>query len=241
MTTTSTAPSAPEGPRLAPKPRLTPKQRRARRNALLSWIPIGLVALVCVAFAVGALAMQNSWWVKPEVPASSDQQLDDGMSRFDTAGVDYLGREGIARLRLTDASVSATELGLPATGDRTVTPTVPVLLLVLVDDRVLDFELVQEFTLESVDDRVTALTVMPEASGRWTTAYADLQARAADWGWSETEIAALPDALAEAARTGAATYTAVLPPRSVAGVTASVELTVDLASNSVDLRYTLTR
>ena len=77
--------------------RLTRRQRRA-----LSWVPITVVAIICVAIAWGALSIQNSWWTDPAQTPSTDQVTDDGMSTFTRAGVDYLTRQGVVRIDLRE-------------------------------------------------------------------------------------------------------------------------------------------
>ncbi|KOS11473.1 hypothetical protein XI38_06435 [Microbacterium aurantiacum] len=59
------------------------------------------MALLCAGFVVGAIAMQNSWWIDPTEHPAADQVAPDGMSLYGDAGMAYFTREGTLRVRLS--------------------------------------------------------------------------------------------------------------------------------------------
>ncbi|MCT9819514.1 hypothetical protein N3K63_04355 [Microbacterium sp. W1N] len=204
--------------------------QRRRRKALLSWIPITLVALICAGFVVGAIAMQNSWWTESDPAASDDQQTADGMSRFDQAGIDYFTRQGIVRVKVLDDAATATALGLPADGSQDFSPLTPVTVIVLAPDGAFAHELVASFTVDTQDDRVTAVRLLLDGSGTWAGASAQLRAMASDWGWTDDQLTALTDDVGEKVRSGAGVSTVTLPAVPVKGALVSAEVQVDTSS-----------
>jgi hypothetical protein len=201
---------------------------RARRRRLLSWLPTAIVAAICVAFVVGAVAMQSSWWTAPTGTPAVDQQEADGASRFDTAGVDYFTRDGSVRVKLRDDAASATDLGLPADGERTVEPIVPVTVVVLGPDGAFAVRGVSSFTVTTSADEVTAVSVIPDLPPSWQSASADLERSALNWGWQQSDIDTLTADLAAAARSADGTaYAAALVPLPSKGLVVDARIAVD--------------
>lgn len=219
----------------------TVSKRRARRR-LLSWLPIGLVALVCVGFVVGAFAMQGSWWTDAGRAPSADQRAADGSTMFGDAGVDYLGRDGVLRVKVRGDAPSATSLGLDATGTRDVTPIVPVRAQILTEEGTLRFPNVSAFSVLSRGDRVHALELIADGAGTWSAARAELRRLAAEWGWPAEEVARVEDALAAAAREpGTAPFLAELPTVPYAGALVSARVEAAPDGSGATVVYTVAR
>lgn len=201
---------------------------RARRRRLLSWLPTAIVGAICVAFVVGAIAIQNSWWTAPTGTPAGDQQEADGASRFDTAGVDYFTRDGSVRLKLRDDAAAATELGLPAAGERTIEPLVPVTVVVLGPDGAFAVRGVSSFTVTTAADAVTAVSVVPDLPPSWQSASADLERSALAWGWQQQDVDTLSEDLTTAARAAdGSAYAAALVPLQSKGVVVDARVAVD--------------
>ncbi len=211
--------------------------RARRRRRLWSWLPAAVLTVVCGLFVAGAVAMQNSWWLDPDAPVSADQETADGLSRFDRAGEDYFVREGVARLSLRPGAAAADDLGLEAEDSRTLEPLVPVTVVILVPDGVLTMASVAALTVDTADDRIRSVTLVPDLSGSWQAVSAELRRTAPTWGWSDAELARLEDDLTAAARAsedGAAE--ARLAPHALQGVWVSAVIRVD---GAVSLAYTV--
>ena len=214
---------------------------RARsRRRLLSWIPISLVALLCVGFVVAALVMQNSWWADRERPADVDQQAVDGASVFTTAGVDYLTRQGAVRVRMGGDALSATQLGLEPDGVQTVEPLTPVEAVIAAPDGVFHIDLVRAFTLTTAGDRLVSAGFVKETNGSWQSVLPYLRATAESWGWSDADLDRLQDDLTAAARDGDGEgYSARVGPVEKAGALVSVDVAVDLVGSSVTATFVI--
>lgn len=202
------------------------KDVRTRRR-VLSWLPTALVALVCVGFVVGAIAMQNSWWTSPTGAPAADQQASDGSSRFDQAGIDYLTRDRSARIKLRDDAEPATDLGLAADGDRTIEPLVPVTLVILGSDGAVAMQNVSSFEVSTSGDRIAAVTVSPDLVPSYQNVQADLATNAARWGWSDADLQRLTDDLAAAAQGADGAYGAELPTIRHNGIDIDAHVTID--------------
>ncbi|MDW4572458.1 hypothetical protein R8Z57_06645 [Microbacterium sp. M3] len=212
-------------------------QRRSRRR-LLSWIPISIVALICVGFVVAALLMQNSWWIDDDRPASADQQASDGMSMLTDPGVDYLTRKGILRVRVGEDALPAAELGLEADGSRTFEPLTPVQAVVIADDGAFYVDLVRSFTVTTAGGRVESVALVRETNGDWLSMLPVLQDAAESWGWTDEDLARLEEDLTSAAHEGdGKQYSAQLGPVEHNGALSSATVDVDLDSSEVTVSF----
>lgn len=164
-------------------------QRRRRR--ILSWIPIGIVGLICVGFIVAANLIQGSWWADDEPIASTDQTSPRGMSMFTQTGVDYLTRDGFVKIEVRDGSEPADALGLPEDGTRRIEPIVPVQAILLGVDGVIDIDLVRSITLETSDGRLSAVEISTDNDGTWTGSFAEVIDVASEWGFGAEELESL--------------------------------------------------
>lgn len=205
---------------------------------MLSWVPISIVALLCVGFVVAAVAMQNSWWIDTERPASADQEASDGMSIFSGAGVDYIGREGLMKIRVTEDALSAAELGLPAEGTETFEPIVPVTALVLGGDGVFSLDLVRSFAITTSGGRVESIELSRVSNGAWLSVFPHLASVAEGWGFTDADVAALQEDLTAASReNGGDRYSAAIDPVLHNGAMSSAEITVDIQSSQVTVTF----
>lgn len=208
---------------------------------MLTVVTIAVVVAVCAVVGFAAWAMANSWWTETDPAPSADQQLTDGQSRFDRAGVDFLTRQGVAMVHLT-GDTAATDLGLDADGVRRIEPLVPIGIEVVGSTGTISFGGVDDFGLATTADRVTRVDVLPAASGSWQTITADLRNRGAAWGWSEDEISALESELGDASRSAPGqTHTAALPGVTVDGIDVEAIVTIEADGGRVQLRYVLSR
>ena len=90
----------------------------SRRRVLLAWLPAAVLAVIIAAAVIAALAIQASWWTEERPVASDDQKAADGSSMLTDAGFDYVNVEGVVRVRIGEGGLSASELGLPADGEK---------------------------------------------------------------------------------------------------------------------------
>jgi len=214
--------------------------RTAKRRQLLSWLPTAIVAAICVAMVVGAIAMNNSWWTQSAPPASKEQETVDRMSIFTPAGVEYLTRQGRMKIKLRASSPSVAQLGLEPLESRTIEPLVPVEAIVLGEESVFHIDLVREFTVTASTEQVASIALVEDTNGTWQTAYALLSARASDWGWSDSDLEALQRSLLAASRESAdRSYGAGLPAAENDGNLVSARIDVDGADGRVTLSYTI--
>jgi hypothetical protein len=214
---------------------------RARRR-LLSWIPISIVALICVGFVVATVLMQNSWWTDGDRPPSADQQAPDGMSVFTDAGMDYLTRQGVVRLRVGSESLPAAELGLEANGTQTFEPLTPIQAVVLADEGSFHVDLVRSFSIATSGGRVESVQLVREANGDWLSVFPHLQRLAQFWGWTDADLAQLEDDLTAAARAGnGKRYSARLAAIEHNGALASADVEVDLPASEVTVTFLISR
>jgi hypothetical protein len=227
MTATTTPPRRP-----------SPGERRARRERLTTLITISVVLVVCTAAGLGAYAMSNSWWVQGAPSPAADQQLADGQSRFDRAGVDFFNRQRLATVDVVDPA-PVSDLGLPSDGDTPIQTLVPLAVEVRGAQRVLTFPGVSSFVLTTSGDRLAALTVTPAASSTWMAIRGDLEQRSAEWGWSPSDLEDLERKVGDAGREEGVAQTMALPAASVDGMTALARVTVD-AGGRISLQYVFT-
>lgn len=221
-------------------PSLSEQRVGTRRQAMRSWIPISIVALLCVAFVVGVFAVQNSWWTAEDPQPTADQAASDGMSVFSGPGVDFLAREGVVRVKVRTDALPAAELGLEPEAARTIEPIVPVRAVVLGADGAFTVDLVKSFTLTTANDRVDAVELVQDGRGRWTAIYPQLERIAPAWGWTEEQLEQLQTDLATASRNSSApTYSARLPEVVHKGALVSAEVTIDVDGGDVGLAFTI--
>lgn len=219
----------------------SPQHRRRRKDITLTVVTITVVVIICAVAGFAAWAMANSWWTETDPAPSADQQLDDGQSRFDRAGVDFFTRQGVATVHL-DGDTAATDLGLDADGERSIEPLVPIDLNLAGSTGTFSFGGVDDFVLTTAADRVTRVDVVPAASGSWRTITTELRNRGAAWGWSEDEIAALESELGDASRSAPGeAHTASLRTVTVDGIDVEAIVTMDADGGAVTLRYVLSR
>lgn len=218
------------------------RRRSKRRRVVLSWIPISIVALICVGVVVGAVAVQNSWWTQADPRPSTDQQASDGMSLFEPPGIDFLTHEGVVRVKVRADSLPASQLGLDVDGTETVEPRVPISAVVLTADGAFNVELVKSFTITTSDNQVTSVELVQDGQGMWLTIYPQLQRIAPSWGWTAQQLEQLRIDLTTASRdTTGPTYSATLPAVEHKGALASAEVTIDTDSGNVGLAFTVAR
>ncbi|WP_022879112.1 hypothetical protein [Microbacterium sp. B19] len=207
-----------------PLRRPSPAARAARKDRVLTWVTLSIVAVICLVLGFGAVAMANSWWTEETPVASADQQLADGQSRFDRAGLDFLNRQGHATVDVT-ASTSASELGLPTSGQTPIDTLVPISLEVRGDGTSVKFSGLSHFELTTSDDILTRVQVIPAASGSWASISSELGSRAAQWGWSQAQLDALHEQVGDAARNEGTTSTLSLPTVTYGGMSITAQVT----------------
>ncbi|MDN3494371.1 hypothetical protein QL996_00350 [Planococcus sp. APC 4015] len=213
---------------------------RAKRRAILSWIPTAVIALICAGVVLGAFTMQNSWWVQPDARPAADQEAADGMSIFDVSGVHWFTRQGVVKVSLRADSTATAELGLESDGSTRIEPIVPIDAVVLTPDGVLTFDSVSSIDVATAEGRVASVTIGQDGNGAWTSAFARLQTVAESWGWTPEQLDALVADLAAASREGGGTaYSADLPAVDVRGARASARMHVDTAAASTTLSFTI--
>jgi len=221
-------------------PSLSEQRVPTKRRALLSWLPISIVALMCVAVVVAVIALQNSWWNDADARPSEDQQAVDGMSLFSPAGMDYLTRDGVMRVKVRADSLSATDLGLEPDASQVFEPISPSKAVVLGADGAFTLDLVKSFTITTVDDRVESVSLVQDGPGTWLEIYPQLEKIAAAWGWSDEQLDQLQTDLTTASRTAnGATYSAALPEVQHKGALSSAEVTIDQDHGTVGLTFIL--
>ena len=130
---------------------------RSRTRALLAWLPAAVLALIIIGAVVAALAIQGSWWTQERPAASDDQKAADGSSMLTDAGFDYVNVEGTLRIRVGSGGLSATELGLPADGEKSAEFRRPVRAIIAAGDEVYVLDDVSGLTVNAEDDRLVAV------------------------------------------------------------------------------------
>lgn len=202
-----------------------------KRRRLRSWLPISIVALLCAGFVVGAIAMQNSWWIDPTEHPAADQVAPDGMSLYGDAGMAYFTREGTLRVRLSPDSLPASTLGLDPSGNESFEPRVPISAVVLGADGAFRLDLVESFEVTTVGDLIQAIELNQVGNRAWTSVSGELEDLAESWGWSPADLDRLQDDLTQAARETSGAYSASLPQIEHNGALVSIEVTIEPDSN----------
>jgi hypothetical protein len=216
-------------------------RRRARRR-LLSWIPISIVALICLGFVVASVVMESSWWIDEDRPASADQEASDGMSVFTEAGVDYLTREGTLRMRVGSGSLPSSELGLEANGSQSFEPIVPIEAVVIAPDGSFHVDLVRSFTITTSNGEVESVQLVREANGDWLTVFPDLERVAKFWGWTDADLEQLQRDLTAASHDGnGKQYSAQLPAVEHNGALVSAQVDVDLPESGATVTFAISQ
>jgi hypothetical protein len=220
-------------------PESAARARTRRRRRILSWVPISVVALLCVAVVIGAFVMQSSWWTDLNRAPSDDQEGPGGSSMFGDGGVDYLTREGRLRVIVRPDSPSAGELDLPERGERTVETRVPVQGLVSVAEGAISFDTISAFTVHTASDRVQSVDLVLDGVGDWLAAVGDVESRSSMFGWSSDDLERADEGLLAARRAGESRYRAAFPAREYDGAWVSAVIDVDVASSAASLTYTV--
>lgn len=177
----------------------------------LSWMPISIVALLCIAVVVGVVAVQNSWWTDTSAP-SDDQQAPDGMSMFGDPGVDFFTRDGTVRVKVRADSLPATELGLEPDAAAVFESIVPISAVILGADGAFTLDLVKTITVTTAGNLVESVDLVQDGRGSWLSIYPQLQRIAPSWGWTAEQLDQLQADLTAASRESASSrYSATLP------------------------------
>ena len=215
--------------------------RRVRRR-LLSWIPISIVALICLGFVVASVLMQTSWWIDEARPASADQEASDGMSTFTEAGVDYLTRQGTLRMRVGSGSLPTSELGLEANESRSFEPIVPIEAVVIAPDGSFHVDLVRSFTVTTSNGEVESVKLVREANGDWLSVFPNLERMAQYWGWTDADLEQLQRDLTAASHDGnGRQYSAELPAVEHNGALVSAQVDIDLPRADVTAAFLISQ
>lgn len=205
--------------------------RRDNRFVTYWLAPLALVVVV-VGMVIAITTLQNSWWVDRGRPPSADQRASDNTSMLTPAGLDYAYATGVLILRVGDGALPADEVGLDVHGERLLDADVPLQVRVLAPDGALVLDLMDSVLVTTVDGRITRLEITPWSGLSYREFIAELQLRMDNVGWTDDDLAALEDDLAEAARTREGdTYSATLAGGDALGATVSATVTVDLAAS----------
>jgi hypothetical protein len=211
----------------------------ARTRTLLAWLPAALLVLIIGGVVVASLAIQGSWWTEEAPDASADQKASDGSSMLTDAGFDYVNVEGVVRVRVGDGGLSATELGLPAAGEKTAEFRRPVRAIIAAGEEVHVLNDIAGLTATSADDRVTAVTLRPDVVRGWVGAVAYLQALGEEFGWDAAQLDGLEAELAEFNRSGEGeTFTATIGPSSDGEAVVTGELVFDRDTGATPVTIT---
>ena len=211
----------------------------ARTRTLLTWLPATILAVVIGGIVIASLAIQESWWTQESPPASADQKAPDGSSMLTDAGFDYVNVEGVVRVRVDEDALTATELGLPADGEKSADFRRPVRALVAAGDEVHVLNDIASLTAVAEDDRLVSVTFSPDVVRGWSGALDYLRALAPEFGWDAAQIDALDEEIGEFNRSGEGdTFTASIGPSTNGAAAVTAELTFDRASGATPVRIT---
>ncbi|WP_124292805.1 hypothetical protein [Microbacterium sp. ABRD28] len=215
-----------------------PMTRTGAKRRLLSWVPISIVALICLGFVVAVVSMENSWWVDEDRPATADQEASDGMSVFTEAGVDYLTREGRLLMRVGSGSLPSSELGLQANETQSFEPIVPIEAVIVAPDGSFYVDLLRSFTITTSRGEVESVQLVREANGAWLTVFPNLQRTARFWGWTDSDLEQLQRDLTAASHEGNGNqYSAELPAVEHNGALVSAHVDVDLSQSEITATF----
>jgi len=211
-----------------------------RTRTLLTWLPAAILAVVITGVVIASLAIQESWWTEENPPASADQKATDGSSMLTDAGFDYVNVEGVVRVRVGEGGLSATELGLPADGEKNAEFRRPVRALIAVGAEVHALDDISTLTAVAEGDRLVSLTLTPDAVSGWTGALDYLRALAPEFGWDAAQLDPLDAQLAEFNRSGdAESFTATIGPSDdgLAAVTGTLTFYRDSGATPVAITF----
>lgn len=187
----------------------------SRRRVLLAWLPAAVLAVIIAAAVIAALAIQGSWWTEERPVASDDQKAADGSSMLTDAGFDYVNVEGTLRVRVGEGALPASEVGMPADGEKNAEFRRPVKAIIAAGDEVYVLDDISGLTAVAADDRLVAVTISPDVVRGWSGALDHLRALAPELGWDAAELDPLDERLGEFNRTGDEdTFTATIGPSS---------------------------
>lgn len=185
----------------------------ARTRTLLAWLPAAVLTVIIAGVVVASMAIQQSWWTQEQPAASADQKAADGSTMLTDAGFDYVNVEGIVRVRVGEGGLPATELGLPADGDKSAEFRRPVRAIIAAGEEVFVLDDIASLTAASRDGRLIAVTLRPDVVRGWPGAVAYLRGLSAEFGWDASQLDRLGDDLAEFNRAGdGTTFTATIGP-----------------------------
>ena len=185
----------------------------ARTRRLLSWLPAALLVLVIGGVVFASFAIQESWWTEENPAASTDQKASDGSTMLTDAGFDYANVEGVARIRIGEGGLTASDLGLPDDGEKSAEFRRPLRVVIAGGEDVYVVDDIAALTAVSADGQLESVTLIPDGASLWTSAVAQMRSHAASFGWDAAELEGLDDQLAEFNRTGEGdTFTVVVGP-----------------------------
>ncbi|MDQ1582248.1 MAG: hypothetical protein QOF36_302 [Microbacteriaceae bacterium] len=139
------------------------RESRERRRRAIGWIPYGVMAVVVAAAVVLTIAFNESWWRQAHPAASAEQEFG-SQSMFTQAGVDYSGKLGLVKISLAADRPRASQLGLPASGSRTITYAIPLTIEVSGDDRPIRQTLTDTVQLQTSAGRISAVRFTDDRS-----------------------------------------------------------------------------
>jgi hypothetical protein len=198
----------------------------ARTRSLLTWLPATILAVVIGGVVIASLAIQESWWTEENPPASADQKAADGSSMLTDAGFDYVNVEGVVRVRVGEGGLTATQIGLPADGEKSAEFRRPVRALIAAGDEVHVLDDIASLTAVAEDDRLVSLTLTPDVVRGWAGALDYLRALAPGFGWDASQLDPLDEQLAEFNRSGdGETFSATIGPSEGGPATVTGTLT----------------
>lgn len=211
----------------------------ARTRTLLAWLPATILAVVIGVVVVASLAIQESWWTQENPPASADQKASDGSSMLTDAGFDYVNVEGVVRVRVGEGGLPATDLGLPADGEKSAEFRRPVRALVAAGDEVHALDDIASLTAVTQRGRLVSLTLRPDVVRGWTGALDYLRALAPEFGWDASQLDPLDRELGEFNRSGEGeTFTASIGPSTTGAARVTGTLVFDRASGATPVTIT---
>ena len=171
--------------------------------------------MVIAGVVVASLAIQGSWWTEERPVASDDQKADDGSSMLTDAGFDYVNVEGTLRVRVGEGGLSATELGLPADGEKSAEFRRPVQAIVAAGDEVYVLDDISSLTAVAEGDRLVSVTLSPDVVRGWSGALDYLRGLAPELGWDAAQLDPLDAELGAFNRSADGdTFTATIGPSS---------------------------
>lgn len=211
----------------------------ARTRTLLTWLPASILAVVIGVVVIASLAIQESWWTQENPSASADQKAPDGSTMLTDAGFDYVNVEGVVRVRLGEGGLSATELGLPADGEKSAEFRRPVRAVVAAGDDVHVLDDIAALAAVAERDRVVSVTLSPDVVRGWTGALEYLRALAPEFGWDASQLEPLDEELAEFNRSGEGeTFTATIGPSAEGAARVTGTLVFDRVSGATPVTIT---